>query len=117
MPDKVKSVILVSPVVDPSTARGDTNANKIILAKKLRAHKLIKNYVLSRTKLYISKMTDIIDPVLLQQYVTMMNNIDSKVILDSAYALFTEDIRDQIDALNQIEKVLIVNSVDEEKLF
>lgn len=115
--DRVDRLVLVSPVVNCRLLTDSWNMKKVNLAKTLGIPVLVKNYVKYRFWLYKKYLRSSgFQEEFVQEYQKFLEAADGKVLLDSIYKLFHDDLTVYLDHIKD-KKIMVVNSTDETQMF
>jgi len=114
--DKVRNVVIVSTIINGNIVNSRT-AFLIRLAKRLKAYSnlesIIKRKFKALSKILLSKDYP---SNTLNLYQDMLSHIDGKVMLESAYQLFSSDWTHYLLDIKD-KKIMVVNSKDETRMF
>ncbi|MFS8130718.1 MAG: alpha/beta fold hydrolase [Candidatus Dojkabacteria bacterium] len=118
MKSKVDKVVLVSSVINSRIIRGFRVVNLVKLLHITKYYYILKALIKGRFKAIakILNREEGMPKVFIDMYTDMLNHIDSKIISDSIYQLFTSDYSKYIPEINE-KNVLVVNSRDEGRMF
>jgi len=114
---RVTKLALVSTVINGHLTTSTKDFKKIKIIKKLGLENISKYYLQNRFKKYSkSLLNDGVPEPFIQWYKSMMNNINSKALLESLETLFQGDFTEDFKKLPSVP-LLIINSKNETKYF
>lgn len=117
MPDRVKKVVLVSPVIDGNASKFTKEVIEVNLVKLLHIPYAMKLHIQNRwKKLAPLLLAENCPPTFISIYGQMVQMVDQDVLLNSIYTLFHLNWCSYLTCLENKE-CLIVNSRTETKLF
>lgn len=115
---EINSLVIVSAIVDGKLMDKERVKFWVKIAYRLGWASKVKSTMVKKYKgARMEIATAGIDPALLEQYDAMIKRTNSKILLEGIYSLFNLDIRDQLEKLKVVDKLLIINSAEEESFF
>lgn len=117
MPERVKKVVLVSPVIDGTCIQNTKEVLLVNFVKRFNLDGALRYHVLKQWHYYSPLLlSEGCPPNFVHLYSSLISQLDPKTLLESIYALFHLDWSKDLDCLID-KKCLIVSSKKETKLF
>lgn len=119
--EKVKRLVLVSPLIFSDIAQTSSQyktLNRIARLKKYsygQVPKLLKYYFFSLLRQRVKQLE--IESSAMVEYLDRFQNAKPEIVFDSLVELFNYPHVSDIANLNEVEKVMVINSADEPELF
>ena len=115
--NRVNRIVLVSTIVNANLIKNLMIVRKIKIAHYFKLAKAIRN-VINKSALDFFKYfrAEGIPENLLDEYRGMLGRLNNKILLDSAYKLFTSDFTDELNEVMDKE-FMIINSKEEGLMF
>ena len=115
--EHVQSVIFISPVIKSTVLQNSANVKAINVVHSLGLNKLIKVYVWTRFVKYTTFLRrQGLPQEFVDDYLELFKKSDPKVLLDSIYSTFHQDLTAHIAELKD-KNVLVINSRNETPMF
>jgi len=115
--NRVKNVVLVSPVVNGKLIHSYPKAILLDYLKKKKLYGISSIYVKSRFKKYKQELINSGFPKqFIDTYFSLFEMMDMKIVMNSLNNLFSANFSDDIKYLDKVDS-MIVNSIDEPHIF
>lgn len=114
---RVKRIVLISTIINPSIISNLSTPKFVKYAYRLGLSKFVGIVIRKYANRMIKDLrSQNVPSVMIQEYVDMISKMNNKIVLDSAYNLFTSDFtKDLLDLKDK--EFMILNSKDENKMF
>lgn len=114
---QVKKVAIVSPILFGELNAGGRHYRLISLTKKLKAYSAFKIRMANRFRELIGEMKDLMGDTVVEWYKSMYDRMHSRSLVECLYTLFTDPGTIFKERINEIPKLLVVSSRDEDPVF
>ncbi len=115
--DRVKNIVLVSPVVNGKLIHSYSQAGLLDFLRKRNLYDATKYYIGLKLNKYTKVFIDSGFPdEFIDLYSSMVGNMNFRIVMDSLYRLFHADFTEDLKRLDNYN-TLIVNSLNETHIF